>query len=101
MPRTVENIRAENQKQLAEAFGKGRVTEIKKMQSASGVKDTVLNLWIEKVLLQARAIRNADPKISATAMEGKLRTWLNEQPGDKENPLLSVPGAVSVFPLSL
>jgi hypothetical protein len=86
---------------MAKAFGKGHVTEIKKMQTASGVKDTVLNLWIEKVLLQARAICEADPKILATVMEAKLCTWLNEQPGDKENPLLSVPGAISVFPSAL
>jgi hypothetical protein len=44
--------------------------------------------------MEARAIREAEPDISPEEMERKLRLWLDRQPGDKENPLLSVPGAL-------
>jgi hypothetical protein len=44
--------------------------------------------------MEARAIREAEPDISPEEMERKLRLWLDCQPGDKENPLLSVPGAL-------
>jgi hypothetical protein len=92
----VASIREANEEQKTEAFRKQRTTKIAELQSKSGVKDSVLNLWIERILLEARAIRQADPNITANDMERKLRSWLDRQPGDKENPLLSVPGATLV-----
>jgi hypothetical protein len=92
VPWTVEKIQQENKRQCTKALCWQQITKIKKMQTASGVKDNVLNLWIEKIFLQAQVICAADPKISHDAMEVKLRAWLAKQPGDKENPLLSVPG---------
>jgi hypothetical protein len=88
----VASIRKANEEQKTEAFQKQRITKIAELQRTSGVKDSILNLWIEKILLEARALREANPGISADKMERKLRLWLDRQPGDKENPLLSVPG---------
>jgi hypothetical protein len=95
----VASIREANEEQKTEAFRKQRTRKIAELQSKSGVKDSVLNLWIKKILLEARAIRQADPDITAGSMEHKLRVWLDCQPGDKENPLLSVPGVILVSSL--
>jgi hypothetical protein len=100
-PRTAATIRQANEEQKTEAFRRQRTTKIAELQSKSGVKDTVLNLWIEKILLEARAIRDTNPDISAAEMERQLRLWLDRQPGDKENPLLSVPGVFTCCSLPL
>lgn len=65
---------------------------IEAMQTATGVKDKVAEYWIQLLVKKAKDLQNANPGRSHESIAEELRLWLDEQPGDKINPLLSLPG---------
>jgi len=65
---------------------------IEAMQTATGVKDKVAEHWIQLLLKKAKELQNTNPGRSHESIAEELRLWFKEQPGDKINPLLSMPG---------
>ncbi|KAJ6548059.1 hypothetical protein B0H10DRAFT_2202645 [Mycena sp. CBHHK59/15] len=60
--------------------------------TATGVKDKVAQYWIEILLQKSREIKTNNPGRTAESIKDKLKIWLEEQPGDKVNPLLDISG---------
>ncbi|KAJ7862550.1 hypothetical protein B0H13DRAFT_1900035 [Mycena leptocephala] len=59
---------------------------ILKLQTATSVKDKVAQYWINILLEKARQMKASD------SVAEDLQKWLDEQPGDKVNPLLDIAG---------
>ncbi|KAF9541558.1 hypothetical protein CPC08DRAFT_803425 [Agrocybe pediades] len=89
--RSAEKTRACLEKQLLAACTgvQSKVTEI---QTATGVKDKITEYWIEKLIARAREEKSKNPGKSVQTITDELQQWLNDQPGDKYNPLLSIEG---------
>ncbi|KAF7349524.1 hypothetical protein MSAN_01742800 [Mycena sanguinolenta] len=58
----------------------------------SGTKDKVTQYWIGKLLERYDVQRTANPRQNVANISQELQSWLNEQPGDKMNPLLNLTG---------
>ncbi|KAJ7474227.1 hypothetical protein FB451DRAFT_1351527 [Mycena latifolia] len=65
---------------------------ISKLQTATGVKDKVAQYWINILLEKARQMKVDKPGRNADSIATELQTWLENQPGDKINPLLDIAG---------
>ncbi|KAJ7302618.1 hypothetical protein DFH08DRAFT_641770, partial [Mycena albidolilacea] len=65
---------------------------ILKLQTATGVKDKVAQYWIDILLEKARRMKAEKPGRSGDAIAEELQQWLDDQPGDKVNPLLDIAG---------
>ncbi|KAJ6608328.1 hypothetical protein B0H10DRAFT_2303295 [Mycena sp. CBHHK59/15] len=65
---------------------------ISKLQTATGVKDKVAQYWINILLEKARQMKADNPGRTADSIAEELKTWLDQQPGDKVNPLLDIAG---------
>lgn len=65
---------------------------ILKLQTATGVKDKVAQYWINILLEKARQMKADSPGRTADSIAEELQTWLDNQPGDKVNPLLDIAG---------
>lgn len=76
--------------QLGIAAEGGTLNEIKKVQTATGSKDFFVNHWISQVLPNSKRLKEAQK--SAEEIMQEVCNWLEEQPGDKFNPLLDVLG---------
>jgi hypothetical protein len=63
---------------------------ILKLQTATGVKDKVAQYWIDILLAKARQMKADKPGRSGDAIAEELQQWLDDQPGDKVNPLLAI-----------
>ncbi|KAL1683065.1 hypothetical protein EV122DRAFT_202246, partial [Schizophyllum commune] len=88
--RSAAEIKLELQKQLDAAMTgvKKRVTAL---QSASGTKDKVTQRWID-ILIDKACEMKKKRRFSKDEIVEHLRKWLDAQPGDKMNPLLSISG---------
>ncbi|KAI5888159.1 uncharacterized protein SCHCODRAFT_02691594 [Schizophyllum commune H4-8] len=89
--RDASNIRQELQRQLDVAM-LGVANNVKQMQTATGTKDKVTQFWIEKLLAKAQEEKKKNSSRSAQDIAAELRIWLDQQPGDKMNPLLDIAG---------
>ncbi|KAJ7198300.1 hypothetical protein GGX14DRAFT_374386 [Mycena pura] len=65
---------------------------IEKLQTATGVKDKVAQYWIDILIDRARNLKAESPGKTDEVIANELRVWLEEQPGDKVNPLLDIEG---------
>jgi hypothetical protein len=65
---------------------------ISKLQTATGVKDKVAQYWIDILLKKARRMKAEKPGRSGDAIVEELQQWLDDQPGNKVNPLLDIAG---------
>ncbi|KAJ6583705.1 hypothetical protein B0H10DRAFT_1833406, partial [Mycena sp. CBHHK59/15] len=65
---------------------------ISRLQTATGVKDKVAQHWIDILLEKARQMKADSPWRSADSIAKEIKAWLEEQPGDKVNPLLDIAG---------
>lgn len=70
----------------------GVKSEITEMQRATGTKDKVAQYWIDILLEKSIKMKKEDPNISADELTATLEAWLDNQPGDKVNPLLDIAG---------
>jgi hypothetical protein len=70
---------------------------ITQLQTSTGTKDPIAQYWINILLTKARQLKAANTNRSSEDIAMELRTWFDEQPGDKKNPLLSVHGMYKAF----
>lgn len=70
----------------------GVAKSVEKRQTATGTKDKIAQYWIDILLDKARQMKSENRGRSSDDIADELRQWLNEQPGDKINPLLLVEG---------
>jgi hypothetical protein len=70
----------------------GFITHVPQMQTDTGIKDAIANVWIELIIERVIKLKQERPNITPDEMETELRQWLDEQPGEKMNPLLSMAG---------
>ncbi|THU86209.1 hypothetical protein K435DRAFT_822219 [Dendrothele bispora CBS 962.96] len=78
--------------QLRTAMLGGDDKRVSTLQTATGTKDKVAEYWIEILRNRANAILEACPTTSENELVTELSKWLDEQPGDKMNPLLDIAG---------
>ncbi len=67
------------------------------MQTETGTKDKITQHWIDILLEKAKEMKKKDPDCALESVVDELCTWLKEQPGDKINPLLDIPGMALFF----
>ena len=79
----------EEQLRLSALGIEARVSEL---QTATGVKDKTAQHWIDLLISEARSMLADNPGSTRSDNAEKLLTWLDEQPGDKVNPLLFLDG---------
>ncbi|KAJ7203369.1 hypothetical protein GGX14DRAFT_535928 [Mycena pura] len=89
--RSAEGIRVTLTKQLEFAM-LGDTKSVEELQRTTGTKDKITQYWIGVLVERARAEKAAHPRCSAAEIAADLRVWLDEQPGDKMNPLLDILG---------
>ncbi|KAJ7765113.1 hypothetical protein B0H14DRAFT_3510260 [Mycena olivaceomarginata] len=70
----------------------GDAKAVEDNQRNSGTKDKVTQYWIEKLVSKAKAMKSDHPRRKADEIASELKTWFDEQPGDKMNPLLDMVG---------
>ncbi|KAJ7189318.1 hypothetical protein GGX14DRAFT_580795 [Mycena pura] len=90
--RSAAEIRASLEQQLDLACTSGDLTSVEKFQRSCGTKDKITQYWIEQIVAQAHAIKEQEPGCSKVEITTRLRSWLDDQPGDKMNPLLDITG---------
>ncbi|KAF7317051.1 FAD-binding-3 domain-containing protein [Mycena chlorophos] len=89
--RTAQQTRERLQDQLALA-ARGDAKTIKERQTSTGTKDKLTQYWIDRVLAEFARLRDANPGLDVDALAELTQTWLDNQPGDKINPLLDITG---------
>ncbi|KAJ7838096.1 hypothetical protein B0H14DRAFT_3701249 [Mycena olivaceomarginata] len=62
------------------------------LQRSTGTKDKITQHWIEILLKKAGEMRLEVPRPSKEDIASRLQTWLDQQTGDKFNPLLDITG---------
>ncbi|KAL1699940.1 hypothetical protein EV121DRAFT_283734 [Schizophyllum commune] len=87
--RDAGKIKAALHKQLQAAMT-GIDKRVTDLQKATGTKDKVTQYWIDELLKKARVLKKS--RRPADDISRELRLWLDAQPGDKMNPLLSISG---------
>ncbi|KAJ7606159.1 hypothetical protein DFH06DRAFT_1107659 [Mycena polygramma] len=91
IPRFAAETKQTLEKQIELAMY-GIEAPINRLQTETGVKDKVAQHWIDILLQKAREMKANNPGRTAEAIKEELKTWLEEQPGDKVNPLLEIAG---------
>ncbi|KAF9009784.1 hypothetical protein BDZ89DRAFT_1227657, partial [Hymenopellis radicata] len=89
--RDAETIREALRKQLSTAMY-GVASHVEDLQTKSGTKDSITQHWIEQLLTKAKEMRSSHPEMTPDDIAQHLQKWLEEQPGDKMNPLLDIAG---------
>ena len=89
--RSAEETRNRLNDQL-KAATMGVKSVITEMQRGTGTKDKVAQYWIDILLEKSQRMKRDDPSLTAEAITRDLMAWLQEQPGDKINPLLDIAG---------
>ncbi|EJD36693.1 hypothetical protein AURDEDRAFT_73929, partial [Auricularia subglabra TFB-10046 SS5] len=69
----------------------GVASAVKAAQTATGVRDSIASVWIDKLVEEARRLQSAG-KESPEVIAENLMIWLWNQPGDKFHPLLEWAG---------
>lgn len=76
----------------------GKEKTVTDMQTASGTKDKIAQHWINILIARSREMKSDQPGRPVDDIVSELRAWFENQPGEKMNPLLSVPGtSMSLF----
>jgi hypothetical protein len=75
----------------------GVASRVSAMQTDTGIKDKITSHWTQILIEKSRKLRQEQPHRSPDDIAHELRQWLDSQPGDKMNPLLSVPGEKCVY----
>ncbi|KAJ7889801.1 hypothetical protein B0H14DRAFT_2561498 [Mycena olivaceomarginata] len=89
--RNVAEIRDNLEKQLRMARH-GDKKGIEDLQRSTGTKDKITQHWIEALLKKVTALRLESPRRTKDDIASELQIWLDQQPGDKFNPLLDITG---------
>ncbi|KAJ7902849.1 hypothetical protein B0H14DRAFT_3079952 [Mycena olivaceomarginata] len=91
VPRFAVQTKSVLEEQLSLAM-RGVEAPILKLQTKTGVKDKVAQYWIDILLEKAWKIKGDSPERNIKSITEELQVWLDEQPGDKVNPLLDIAG---------
>ncbi|KAL4256220.1 hypothetical protein AB1N83_012604 [Pleurotus pulmonarius] len=91
LPRSAAEVREQLNKQIETAMY-GVEKPLLDMQTATGTKDKIAQYWIDILLAKSREMKSLSPGRSSEDIATELQTWLDTQPGEKMNPLLSVSG---------
>jgi hypothetical protein len=86
----VEYVKAQLRKQL-ETAATGIESHVTTLQTETGVKDKITEHWIAILIEKARAMRE-EKEMTPEEVRPVILRWLDEQPEDKMNPLLSFEG---------
>ncbi|KAF8522366.1 hypothetical protein JB92DRAFT_3081973 [Gautieria morchelliformis] len=70
----------------------GKPAPVSAMQTATGVKDCVAQIWIGRVSSQAKKLKKENPSWTLTQVQGTVKAWLDAHPGNPWSTLLSFPG---------
>ncbi|CAD6565495.1 MAG: hypothetical protein TREMPRED_001404 [Tremellales sp. Tagirdzhanova-0007] len=73
-------------------FSTGNKKRVEERHTSTGIKDSVADLWHDRVIKRRSEMQTTEPALTREQVSLALRQWLEAQPGDKMNPLLSVPG---------
>ncbi|KAF8801376.1 hypothetical protein BYT27DRAFT_7198307 [Phlegmacium glaucopus] len=70
----------------------GVAQTVENMQTATGVKDTFTQHWIDDLIERARNLRKAHPERSATDIQEELMAWVLKNKDAVYNPFLTLKG---------
>ncbi|KAJ7203485.1 hypothetical protein B0H12DRAFT_1035514 [Mycena haematopus] len=87
--RSAAEIRENLGRQLQMAMH-GNKKGIEDLQRGTGTKDKVSQHWIDLLLKRADDLHRASPRQSKAQIASEIKTWFDQQPGDKWNPLLDI-----------
>ncbi|KAH6905394.1 hypothetical protein BKA70DRAFT_1387014 [Coprinopsis sp. MPI-PUGE-AT-0042] len=88
--RSVSYVKDQLRKQL-ETAATGVGSHVTNLQTDTGVKDKITEHWIAILIEKARAMRE-EKEMTPEEVKPLIIKWLDEQPEDKMNPLLSFEG---------
>jgi hypothetical protein len=91
-PRSVAHTRNAIQDQLVAALSGNSVAHIKKLQSDSGVKDKLAQVWIDRITDAAKEYIKQHPTVTPNQIFSALRAVYTFKLEDVINPTLSVRG---------
>ncbi|CAK5262380.1 unnamed protein product [Mycena citricolor] len=89
--RNTAEIRTCLRRQL-ELATRGDSKRIEELQRTTGTKDKITQHWIGVLLDKFKLMKSNVPRPGVEDIAVKLNQWLDEQPGDKMNPLLDLLG---------
>ncbi|KAF8990957.1 hypothetical protein BDZ89DRAFT_1151735 [Hymenopellis radicata] len=89
--RSATEIRDQLGKQLRFAMH-GIESHVEQLQKDSGTKDKVTQHWINQLLARSKILEADHPELTEEERVEILQKWLDEQLGDKMNPLLDIAG---------
>ncbi|KAJ7885740.1 hypothetical protein B0H14DRAFT_3734848 [Mycena olivaceomarginata] len=89
--RNAAEIRETLDKQLQHAM-RGDAKAVGDLQRDTGTKDKITQHWIEQLLARAKDLKAERRTRTPTEIAAELQKWFDDQPGDKRNPLLDLPG---------
>ncbi|KAH8112205.1 hypothetical protein DFH11DRAFT_1545899 [Phellopilus nigrolimitatus] len=91
-PRTVAATKEAIEAQLEAAMRGKTDSHISTLQTGTGIKDRMAQIWIDKLVARAKMIRSKSPLISEEELLVMQKKWLNEKTGSPYNPLLDLEG---------
>ncbi|KAJ7618023.1 hypothetical protein FB45DRAFT_1103391 [Roridomyces roridus] len=89
--RNAEEIRQNLHIQLKLAT-QGNAKAVGERQRSTGTKDKITQYWVEQLISKARTMKAENPRRTVDEIAAELSEWLQQQPGDKMNPLLDIAG---------
>ncbi|KAJ7867689.1 hypothetical protein B0H14DRAFT_3587901 [Mycena olivaceomarginata] len=89
--RNAAEIRETLDKQLQHAM-RGDAKAVGDLQRDTGTKDKITQHWINQLLARAKDLKAERRTRTPTEIAAELQKWYDDQPGDKRNPLLDLPG---------
>lgn len=87
IPQTLQEIK----KQLSKV-AQGRLKPVTDMQTETGVKDRVTQVWISRLISKAKCLKKENPSWSELKVQQAVQAWLDERSSEPWSPLLSFPG---------
>ncbi|THV04305.1 hypothetical protein K435DRAFT_961933 [Dendrothele bispora CBS 962.96] len=91
LARSAAETRSRLEKQLKAAMTGVKQT-VTDMQTATGTKDKFTEYWIELLIHKSAELTKENRGATAEQIVKDLEKWLNDQPGEKMNPLLDIAG---------
>ncbi|EJD47400.1 hypothetical protein AURDEDRAFT_62361, partial [Auricularia subglabra TFB-10046 SS5] len=86
--RVAAETKAEVERQIKAACT-GKASQVGDIQTETGTKDSIAQYWIELLLQRAQELRNdKSRRWSEAEIIEHLTSWLENQPGEKQHPLL-------------
>ncbi|KAF8579127.1 hypothetical protein K439DRAFT_1648550 [Ramaria rubella] len=98
-PHTVDDTKLKIREQIEKAV-EGRLGPVTTMQTLTGVKDKVAQVWILRIIQQEKNIKQANPSLTTKQVQEETIKWLDSQPGDLWSPLLDFAGPPGLDPHS-